>query len=349
MWIIIEEVKNFKNHDINLMANLAHKTKTEKVKYKLVWIKRILVLLCQDDINKMIFHMAEKEFRNNLTDLISNIFEDETTFDKFIDKLNDSLALLQEKFDFILKIPTTKSSIKREVANKSWIGKEYAPIYMLHFIYKNKELFNSDASKRELERKIKEYKVRPIDIIGFMVQKPISAGGYYKWLNFIVKESHKMFFDSNKNSVETLVENIVIQTQSDATFNKLTKLIAFWLVSDDLKKINNKVEYYEADHIIPKKYCEQNAIKEFSNLGNIDILSNNDNQDKNSQLTTDYLSASYINKKYKYDYNDVWSKIENWRNSNRINKVEFEDFIAHRTNFLKKVIKDKIIEETNAK
>ncbi len=364
MWIMASKIKNFKNHDIHILAILSYKQKNHENKFKLeqyhkllgkpkgylVWMKRIIFLL-DSTLVKMADWESDKEQR--VIKLFNKILNSKKTLKTFCENIDLSFSEIQNKFNFILKIPTQPNLRKPEKrANISrFFGiDDYIPIYICYFIFKNKKYILNFKENLTLKSNLLKFKIKGLDLVNFASRKPISAGGYATWLTIITSQSSKLFFPKNtKQNRDILVNNIMDVTINDESFTKFTKLIAFWLVYEKLLKIGNGIECYEADHIIPKTYCKEANIKTFSRLGNIDILTRKENRDKNSQITDYYFDNSHINKKYKLESAFCKHFIKKWANANKIDKKEFEKFIENRENWMKKKIRLKINSEAKQK
>ncbi len=368
-----------KNRDYYIMArHIDDEKPIQKIKRKLIWIKRILICLFATERDDALIEKSESNFNKKIEKWLSDIFETKTKFNSFCEKLSFVFEEFHKKFWF-WNIPFTKAGAEKKKHFTKINLHSYMTIYLFDFLIKNQNLIKkikkNQKNFQELKNNFANYKINFLDLTWFITKHPISAGGIEGWFNnlLFVENKHILFFpydDSkkeNQKKLELLVEIIFNKSKSESKSPKsISKLCLLWFFENKIrrdykeyhlgnnpKKTKKQHKYFEFDHTIPLDFVgKQN---DCSSLENISILTREKNKQKGSSLEDVYMRNDWVNivinknqraksKKYK----EIIEIIKEWKKRNKVKENEFKKFLKFRKkNFskaiLKKLIKDFLI------
>ena len=377
LYLIAENLEGFsKNKDYFIMSKYINEKKsTQKIKRKLVWVKRLLICLFAKRKEEAMIEHRKNHFDIQIEKWLKAIYRSKDEFDMFCKKLSFILQEFHKKFWF-WNISVSSSSAHREEYFTTIGMHSYMTIYLFNFLKENKNLIKTskenEENKQELENVFKNYEINFLDLTSFITRESIAAGGIEGWFRNLLFSNHQnlLFFniDEEKEEVvknlEVLVSKIFDKARStNKTPKEISKLCLFWFFKDKIneeyndyrlgnnkKKETGQDKYFNFDHTIP--YSEIKDLNNCTSLENISILTNKENTKKSSSLEEIYIKKDWINCVIKKSnqlgrehYKKIIKLTKKWNKRKKVNEDEFRNYLWLRKKILEQLMLNKLKEE----
>ena len=364
LYFLGEKLDGFsKNTDSFIMAkNVKVKDKSQLVKRKIMWVKRLLMCLFANVLEKVSPEKRRITFDKKIKEWLNLIYQSQDFFQSFCFKISFILKNFHKKFWFY-NIPMNYSSAKKEIILTNIGLNSYMTVYLFNFLIKNKDLIKIKVKDEQnfvnLKQNFQDYQITFLDLANVITKRVMSSGGVEGWFNNLLfsKNENDLFFSLNEDFDEnliTLTNNIFNNTKTEnKTPRELTKLSLLWFFKEKMtndyneyKNGNNEEKYFHFDHTIP--YEKVKTLSNCSSLENISILTHKGNQEKSSSIANIHMRNDWINKTIKQQdrttYKTILKIINKWDGKSRkeIPENEYSTYLSLRRKELKELFLEKM-------